>query len=314
MYFREFDHVTLSECKDNLAGNTFFELKVFDALVKGRCLIRQNHDTFYSAANEFMGWQMYEPEGANELLGMLLVGEDAAHLSVEDKKRLIEEFGAERRLSVADNGYVVENIAVAVEKLDYADEGFYLVGIVNVDGAKYLFDYNIVTQETEIHHYSEPSWLDGSSYEKNLPNVVKRNIEEVDSEISGAVQAFYRERMREPDAEAVAEALEDGWTPEEVSRGYIICCDGDGAEFIARLDCLDKFDGDWMAAEQAERDGYSVIRDKFYEYPYLDTPENREILRNAEKVNVVGLIQEANARLVDETSEDKTQPAERELG
>lgn len=315
VYCREFDHVRISECRDNLANKTFFELKVFDALVKGRCLITNLYDDFYSAAKEFMEWQIYEPEGANELLGMLLVGEDAAHLSVDDKRRLIEEYGGEQRLSVADNGYVIENIAVAVEKLDYADEEPYLVGIVNVDGVKYLFDYHIVTQEMEIHHYSEPSWLDGSCFEKNLPNVVMRNIEEVDSAIYSAVDAFYRERVREPSEEAIEDALAEGWTPEEVGRGYIICCDGEGAEFIARLDCLDMFDGDWMAAEQAERDGFAVIRDKVYEYPYLDTPGNREILKNAEKTNdVVELIQGAHARVVDEIVEDKTQQVEREFG
>ena len=298
MYYREFDHVTLAEQKDSLSGAASFEVNIFDALVKGRRLFHQVYEDFYSAAKEFMEWQTKEEAG--ELLGMLLVGEDAAHISAEDKMRLIEELGAEKRFSVADSGYVVENIAVAVEKLEYADEWPYLVGIVNVDGVKYPFDYNVVTQEIEVHHYSEPSWLDGSSYEKNLPNVVLRNIEVVDSEIYGAVGAFYSERVREPSAEAVAEALEDGWTPEDVARGYIVCCDGDGAEFIARLDCLEMFDGDWMAAEQAEKDGIAVIRDKVYEYPYLDTPENREILKRAElSSDVIGIIQDANARAFD---------------
>lgn len=312
MYYREMDNVRFSECKDNLSGETFFAVEVYDALVKGRRLFNQHYDNFYSAAKEFMDWQICEPEGAFELLGMLLVGEDAAHFPVEDKKRLIEEFGAENRLSVTDNGYVVENISVVVDKLDYADEGLYLVGIVSVDGARFLFDYNIVTQEVDIHHYSEPSWLDGSCYEKSLPNVLLRNLEEIDSEISWAIQKFYSARVREPSAEAVAEALKDGWTPEEVSRGYVICCDGEGAEFIARLDGLEKFEGDWMAAEQAERDGYSVIRDKFYEYPYLDTPENRAILRNAEKAKDVGvIIQEANSRVVD--ARENTDDIERVL-
>lgn len=281
MYFKTLDSFTVEKLKDGDYKVVYYgNLK--PEVGEDKAYWSQNYKTLYDAIKDlFDGWDVYD---STEIIAPLIMGEDALEVAFDDKKDIIEYLSEEGRFTLHDNGYVSENIKIVVKNVDYNDDGSYLVGSVMVDGVNYPFDYNIVTQDTDIHHYSNPSWLDGSCYEKPLPNVVVRNFEEVDSAIYISIQGFFEKHIHEPTAEEIEEALADGWTKEEVNRGYIICCDGDGAEFIARLDCLGKFDGDWIAAEQAEKDGYVIMRDEVRDYPYLDTPENRKILNGLKNI------------------------------
>ena len=69
-------------------------------------------------------------------------------------------------------------------------ENDYLEGVVVVDSHPFPFDYNMKTEEVEVHSYSAPGWLSGFSYEKPLPAVVTSNMEEVIGVIVDAVEAF----------------------------------------------------------------------------------------------------------------------------
>ena len=84
----------------------------------------------------------------------------------------------------------------------------------------------------------------------------------------------------------IIEAMEDGWTREDAERGYgIFTSDyGNGATHIQRLDDMMVFESDEEAAEQAEKDGIKIIHDMEFDdensAAYLDTPENRELLKD----------------------------------
>lgn len=93
--------------------------------------------------------------------------------------------------------------------------------------------------------------------------------------------------MREITKELIAIGLEDGWTQEEAEKGYIIATSkdcGNGATHIERIDCMEVFDGDFEASKQAELNGIKIIRDmkfkKEHIAAYIDTPENRELLKD----------------------------------
>lgn len=93
--------------------------------------------------------------------------------------------------------------------------------------------------------------------------------------------------MKEITPEMIREAVEEGcWSLEDASRGYAIFTSdfGNGASHIERIDEMGVFESDDEAAEQAERDGIKIIKDmKFneeYKANYIDTPENRELLKN----------------------------------
>ncbi|WP_455533024.1 hypothetical protein [Roseburia inulinivorans] len=92
--------------------------------------------------------------------------------------------------------------------------------------------------------------------------------------------------MREITEEMVLDAIEDGCTREDAERGYgIFISDyGNGAEHIQRIDCMMVFEDDAEAAEQAEKDGIKIIHDMKFDdensAAYLDTPENRELLKD----------------------------------
>ena len=84
----------------------------------------------------------------------------------------------------------------------------------------------------------------------------------------------------------ITEAMKNGFTREDAERGYgVFTSDyGNGAKHIERLDCMMIFDSDAEAAEQAEKDGIKIIHDMEFDdensAAYIDTPENRELLKN----------------------------------
>lgn len=78
------------------------------------------------------------------------------------------------------------------------EEDGYLVGTVSVEGVLYPFDYNLKTEEVDVHCYSEPSWLDGSSYEKPLPEVVTENMEDILGAVSEAVDGYLNGTEKAP--------------------------------------------------------------------------------------------------------------------
>lgn len=69
----------------------------------------------------------------------------------------------------------------------------YLEGSVSIAGVLYPFDYNMKTEDIEIHSYSPAGWIAGSSYEKPLPAVVADNMEEILSVIQVGVDEFFQE-------------------------------------------------------------------------------------------------------------------------
>lgn len=86
--------------------------------------------------------------------------------------------------------------------------------------------------------------------------------------------------------EMVQEAMDLGWSEEDAKRGYGVFSSpdvGNGATHIERIDEMDVFESDDDAAIQAEKDGFKIIRDinfPMHAYAnYLDTPENRELLK-----------------------------------
>lgn len=86
--------------------------------------------------------------------------------------------------------------------------------------------------------------------------------------------------------EMIEDVLEGGWCEADAHRGYSVFTSdfGNGALHIERIDEMGVFESDDDAAEQAERDGIRIIKDmKFSEghcANYIDTPENRELLKD----------------------------------
>lgn len=84
----------------------------------------------------------------------------------------------------------------------------------------------------------------------------------------------------------VNEAIKNGFSREDAEKGYAIFTSdyGNGAEHIQKIDFMDVFEDDAEAAEQAERDGIKIIHDMEFDdensAAYIDTPENRELLKD----------------------------------
>lgn len=84
-----------------------------------------------------------------------------------------------------------------------------------------------------------------------------------------------------------------GWETEKemLEKGYCIG-DGDGevlgALCLMKIDDLNRFDNDDDAAEQAEKDGISIIRDIETDLLYIDTPENRKLVEEYYKHETKG--------------------------
>lgn len=93
--------------------------------------------------------------------------------------------------------------------------------------------------------------------------------------------------MKEITQKMIDEAITDGWSVENATRGYGIFTSphiGNGATHIERLDTMNVFDSDMEAAIQAQRDGIKLIQDLEFgspekHYCFLDTPKNRKLLK-----------------------------------
>lgn len=102
--------------------------------------------------------------------------------------------------------------------------------------------------------------------------------------------------MNEVTEEMKKNAMESGWSPEQVEKGYSIFTSddvGSGATHIQRIDSLMKFGSDDEAAKYAEEvDGVKLIHDIRFEpgdpnyANYVDTPDNRKLLYDIIRENV----------------------------
>lgn len=92
--------------------------------------------------------------------------------------------------------------------------------------------------------------------------------------------------MKKITEEMIMDAMDNGWTREDAERGYAIFTSdyGNGATHIQKLDDMDVFEDDEEAAKQAEKDGIKLIHDMKFDdentAAYIDTPENRELLKD----------------------------------
>jgi hypothetical protein len=82
-------------------------------------------------------------------------------------------------------------------------------------------------------------------------------------------------------------AIETGWKPEEVARGYIVVYNDEfDVDVIQKLDDLErygvaKFNSDTEAGRQALKDGFklfTVDHEDLNGMYIIDTPKNRQIL------------------------------------
>lgn len=93
------------------------------------------------------------------------------------------------------------------------------------------------------------------------------------------------DNLTEKEIQQIAD--EECWKAEDVRRGYAIFTSDYMGEalHIEQLDFMDVYGSDENAALQAEKDGIAIIRDlpldrDDYDFAYfIDTPENREIIR-----------------------------------
>ncbi len=105
--------------------------------------------------------------------------------------------------------------------------------------------------------------------------------------------------MNEVTEETKRNAIEGGWSKEQVEKGYDIFSSkdvGNGATHIERLDSVMKFDSDDEAAKYAEEhDGIKLIHDINFEpgdsnyANYVDTLENRKLLAGIIREDVESL-------------------------
>lgn len=96
-------------------------------------------------------------------------------------------------------GMQSSSVVIEVGAVVFADDD-YLEGVVVVDGEPHPFDYSTKTGEIEVHSYSAPGWLTGSSYEKPLPEIVTNNMEEIVDAIQSAVDEFLKKVDKNLDA------------------------------------------------------------------------------------------------------------------
>lgn len=91
--------------------------------------------------------------------------------------------------------------------------------------------------------------------------------------------------------------LEEGWDLETVNKGYAIFTSDfvDGATHIEMINCMEVFETDLQATEQAIKDGIKIIKNlpKEWEYSdvgFIDTEENREKINKELKKEKLGKI------------------------
>jgi len=91
--------------------------------------------------------------------------------------------------------------------------------------------------------------------------------------------------MRELTENEVLDLLTEGYCEEDIKNGYgEYYCYGseviiDGALVIEKINMVNKFDDDFEASRQAEKDGVIFINDieGLEKGCYIDTPENRKL-------------------------------------
>lgn len=105
-------------------------------------------------------------------------------------------------------------------------EGDYLEGYVTVEGGIYPFNYNVRTEEVEVHCFSNPGWMTGACYEKPLPKIVTDNMELIIDTICESARGFLEVNER-----AVDSILEDASLP---------CNKGTRDMGTGARDCMDK--------------------------------------------------------------------------
>lgn len=110
---------------------------------------------------------------------------------------------------------------------------------------------------------------------------------------------------KRPDGEQILTGLEDGWDFDDVCNGYILANDQDlptGVLVIMQIDDMQVFGDDHSAAIQAQKDGIKLIpkdelhfepdedgySDERSYYDYIDTPENRKLLKEAGLLREIG--------------------------
>ncbi len=264
MYFKDCDDFSVEKVEGKYLVKFYGDYK-HDS---GITLWEQTYDTLYDALVDYIdGEDIYD---STELIGDLLVGEGAEDVSYEDKRDIIENFEEDGRFTLHGNGCVEENIEIGIGSVGFDDDKNYVVGIVSVDDVDYPFDYNIQDEMLEVRHYSEPSWLDGSCYEKYLPNVVTRNWEKVDSEIMMAVDGFL-------DAAEKWKFSSDLWN-EYVSRFEVVSSD-----FTCALE---------EALDNAGLEGWILINDHNGRLTAIDLTANEDEI-------CCGLVYSADGRAIE---------------
>lgn len=89
--------------------------------------------------------------------------------------------------------------------------------------------------------------------------------------------------MRKLTNEEILDLMSDGYSTEEIEKGYgLYSCSGssliiENALIVEKVDAVNKFEDDWEACRYAEKDGVKFINDMEHleKGCYVDTPENR---------------------------------------
>lgn len=133
-----------------------------------------------------------------------------------------------------------------------------------------MFDFKLLTKDEFLSSYS---YLTEEEYNNTVD------------------LCYNNERIKTNDVsqEAIDEAVERGWSVEDAVKGYAIFEDHgsditiDGSLIVMRIDDICKFDDDFDACRQAEKDGILFINDidGLEKGCYVDTPENRKICAKA---------------------------------
>ena len=95
---------------------------------------------------------------------------------------------------------------------------------------------------------------------------------------------YFLKVYKESEVDRIEELKEMGWRLDDIKKGYgtFVCDDSKyiipDTIIVERIDEVNKFESDWDACRQAEKDGISFINDidGLEKGLYIDTKENRE--------------------------------------
>ena len=161
----------------------------FNAVVYDReKLEAQNADPSECIKNESFFFSTNLQNCGLELKGdhMVSVSEPAVTMDVRSAIDMIETRNRLNREELMNDFEALmhpeRDFVINVNVLEH--EGEYLGGEIMVSGndenvQTCSFDYNIETGSIELHKYSEPGWLTGSSYEIEVPELISDNIDTV---------------------------------------------------------------------------------------------------------------------------------------